>query len=334
MTVAQRIMQMEEKILSPYATLAANSKGRKKKMDPCELRTPFQRDRDRILHSKGFRRLKHKTQVFLSPKSDHFRTRLTHTLEVSQVARTIARALELNEDLAEAIALGHDLGHTPFGHIGESALNKRMPDGFIHNFQSVRMVEKLENDGAGLNLCYEVIDGIAYHSGKKEPETLEGFCVRRADRIAYINHDIDDAIRGGVIRQEELPSNSLKVLGYTHGERINTMIADIVHTSANKPYVRMSEEVQQASDELRNFMFENVYHDKWRRKEEERCEYIIFALFDYYEKNPQEMPNEFLEICESEGTQRAICDFISCMTDRYAIDYFSKLYVPREFTII
>ena len=331
MTIAEELMQAEVKNLSPYATCSANTKGRERPITPCAFRTPFQRDRDRIIHCKAFRRLKDKTQVFLSPKGDHYRTRLTHTLEVSQVARTLARSLRLNEDLAEAIALGHDLGHTPFGHIGEKTLDQLMPNGFEHNAQSLRMVEKLENDGEGLNLCYEVRDGIAHHSGKVLPQTLEGLCVKRADRIAYINHDIDDAIRGGVLQPFELPNYCLKVLGKTHGERIETMIADIVQNSRNKNDVSMTSEVQEATDELRSFLFTYVYHDSWRKKEEERCHYILSALFTHYEEHPEQLPKEYLEISFTEGTQRAVCDFIACMTDRYATDCFTELFLPRSF---
>ena len=262
---------------------------------------------------------------------DHYRTRLTHTLEVAQVARTLARALRLNEDLAEAIALGHDLGHTPFGHIGESALNKLMPEGFRHNIQSLRVAERLENDGKGLNLCRETLDGIRNHSGEDMPATLEGWCVCRTDRIAYINHDIDDAIRGGILQPFELPKRCLKVLGQTHGERINTMIHDIITNSMDRHAVEMSDEVSQASDELRSFLFTYVYHDDWRKKEEERCDYIISALFEHYLSHPEQLPGEYLEIVYTEGSERAVCDFVGCMTDRYAIEQFTELFVPNAF---
>lgn len=331
LTIRERQEQEEAARLSPHATLAVNSLGRERDLTPCELRTCFQRDRDRIIHCKSFRRLKYKTQVFLSPKGDHYRTRLTHTLEVSQVARTLARSLRLNEDLTEAIALGHDLGHTPFGHIGETALNKLMPGGFKHNLQSVRVARRLENDGAGLNLCRETLDGIRNHSGEDEPETLEGWCVRHADRIAYINHDIDDAIRGGILKPFELPRRCLTVLGESHGERINTMILDIVRQSENLPYVRMSDEVKQASDELRAFLFAYVYHDEWRKKEEARCDYIVTALYEHYLAHPEQLPNEYVEIVYTEGPERAACDFVGCMTDRYAIDQFSEIFVPSAF---
>ena len=331
MTIRQRQEAEEQARLSPYAALAAESAGRAKPIIECELRTCYQRDRDRIIHCKSFRRLKYKTQVFLSPTGDHYRTRLTHTLEVSQVARTLARCLRLNEDLTEAIALGHDLGHTPFGHIGETTLNNLMPGGFKHNVQSLRVAEKLENEGKGLNLCMETLDGIRNHSGVDEPKTLEGWCVRRADRIAYINHDIDDAIRGGILKPFELPRRCLKVLGETHGDRINRMITDIVDTSMNRPVVDMSPEVSEASDELRSFLFTYVYHDEWRKKEEARCDYILSALYEHFLEHPEQLPGEYLEIVYTEGPDRAVCDYIGCMTDRYAIDQFNALFVPNAF---
>lgn len=317
--------------LSPYAMPSANTKGRAVPIEPCSLRTDFQRDRDRIIHSKAFRRLKFKTQVFLSPEGDHYRTRLTHTLEVSQVARTLARALRLNEDLTEAIALGHDLGHTPFGHIGERALNELMPGGFKHNEQSLRAVERFENEGRGLNLTHEVKDGILHHSGGTPPETLEGLCVSRADRIAYINHDIDDALRAGVLKDFELPKDCLAVLGYTHGQRINTMITDIVNTCRGTDRVQMSGPVLEATGALRNFLFEYVYQNAWRQKEEERCLNVMHMLFGYYLAHPTEMPMEYVSILYQEGTERAVCDFLSCMTDRYAIRLYQKLFVPAGF---
>ena len=331
MTIRQRQELEERARLSSFAALSSESAGRAHPISEDDVRTCYQRDRDRIIHCKSFRRLKYKTQVFLSPMGDHYRTRLTHTLEVAQVARTLARCLRLNEDLTEAIALGHDLGHTPFGHIGESALNHLMPGGFKHNIQSLRMAERLENEGKGLNLCKETLDGIRNHSGQDEPATLEGWCVRRADRIAYINHDIDDAIRGGILKPFELPRRCLSVLGETHGERINNMIVDIVNHSSDRPFVDMSEEVRQASDELREFLFAYVYHDEWRKKEEERCHYIISALFEHYLAHPEQLPAEYLEIVYTEGPERAACDFVGCMTDRYAIDQFTALFIPNAF---
>lgn len=332
MTIRQRLEQEEAQRLSPLAVCAKDTRGREKPIDPCPMRTDFQRDRDRIIHCKAFRRLKYKTQVFLAPEGDHYRTRLTHTLEVAQIARTLARCLRLNEDLTEAIALGHDLGHTPFGHIGERALDSLMPEGFRHNEQSKRCVEVLENDGNGLNLTWEVRDGILCHSGAQFPATLEGECVRRADRIAYLNHDVDDAIRAGVLQPFELPADCLKVLGETHGERINTMITDIVTCSMDKPALSMSPLVQEAMDGLREFMFERVYRDEWRRAEEERCLHVIKALFGYYSEHPSELPEEFILIGYREGTARAVCDFVSCMTDRYAIRTYQQLFVPSGFS--
>lgn len=334
MTIRERLEQEESVRLSGRACLSALSAGRERPVDPCPMRTAFQRDRDRILHCKAFRRLKYKTQVFLSPEGDHYRTRLTHTLEVSQIARTIARCLRLNEDLAEAIALGHDLGHTPFGHIGERALDELMPEGFRHNEQSLRVVDVLENNGDGLNLTQEVRDGIRCHSGAQFPSTLEGECVRRADRIAYLNHDLDDALRGGVLKDFELPADCLKVLGASHGDRINRMIADIVENSQEGDRLAMSPVMQSAMDGLRDFMFERVYRDEWRAAEERRCEVVIRELFRYYSDHPGEMPEEFFLLGYREGTARAVCDFLSCMTDRYAIRTFEKLFVPSGFALL
>ena len=334
MTIRERLEQEEVARLSPRACLSARSLGRERPVEPCPMRTDFQRDRDRILHCKAFRRLKYKTQVFLSPEGDHYRTRLTHTLEVSQIARTISRCLRLNEDLTEAIALGHDLGHTPFGHIGERTLDELMPEGFRHNEQSLRMVEVLEADGEGLNLTAETRDGILCHSGAQFPRTLEAECVRRSDRIAYLNHDLDDAIRGGVLRDFELPADCLKVLGSSHGERINRMIADIVENSQEGEHLQMSPVMQSAMDGLRDFMFERVYRDAWRAAEEDRCDHVVRNLFEYYCAHPGEMPEEFVLIGYREGTARAVCDFVSCMTDRYAIRLYQKLFVPSGFALL
>ena len=331
MTIRERLEQEEYLLLAPYATHAAETAGRREPIPECDLRTAFQRDRDRIIHCKSFRRLKFKTQVFLSPEGDHYRTRLTHTLEVAQVARTIARALRLNEDLTEAIALGHDLGHTPFGHIGERTLNSLLPDGFRHNEQSLRVVEVLEKRGAGLNLTQEVRDGILCHSGSRLPSTPEAECVRRADRIAYLNHDLDDALRAGILKNFELPADCLKILGETHGDRINTMISDIVAQSAGKPHLSMSDSVQAATDGLREFMFARVYRDGWRDPEENRCDCVLRHLFDHYCSHPGEMPEEFVMIGYRDGTERSVCDFLSCMTDRYATRKFTELFVPSAF---
>ncbi len=332
MTIREELEKREAEWLSPFGTPAVKTRGREKPIAPCALRTDFQRDRDRIIHCKSFRRLKFKTQVFLAPEGDHFRTRLTHTLEVAQVARTIARSLRLNEDLTEAIALGHDLGHTPFGHIGERTLDTLLPEGFRHNEQSLRVVERLENGGDGLNLTWEVRDGILCHSGQRLPATLEGHCVRVADRIAYLNHDLDDALRGGVLKPFELPQDCLRVLGRSHGERINTMILDVVENSQGKDGIRMSELVQSAMDALREFMFEKVYRDRWRAQEEVRCDHVLRGLFGYYTQHPAEMPEEYLLIGYQEGTDRAVADFLSGMTDRYAIRTYEGFFVPSGFS--
>ena len=332
MTVRERLEREECERLSPLAVRSCESRGRETAETPCDMRTDFQRDRDRIIHCKSFRRLKFKTQVFLAPEGDHYRTRLTHTLEVAQVARTLARALRLNEDLAEAIALGHDLGHTPFGHTGEATLDRLLPEGFRHNEQSRRVVEVLEHEGQGLNLTWEVRDGIECHSGKRFPATLEGQCVRRADRIAYLNHDLDDALRGGILKEFELPADCIRILGTTHSSRINLMITDIVNNSEGKPMLEMSPMVQQAMDALREFMFDKVYRDSWRAAEETRCDYVIRALFDHYKNHPNEMPEEFLLIGYRDGIDRAVADYISCMTDRFAINDFRRHFVPSGFS--
>ncbi len=331
MLIREQLEQHEYLLLAPYATHSAESSGRCRPESPCGLRTDFQRDRDRIIHCKSFRRLKFKTQVFLSPEGDHYRTRLTHTLEVSQVARTIARALRLNEDLTEAIALGHDLGHTPYGHIGERTLNALLPEGFRHNEQSLRVVDKLENDGRGLNLTAEVRQGILTHSGTLQPATPEAECVRRADRIAYLNHDLDDAMRSSILRPDEIPPDCLAVLGSSHRERINTMIVDIVASSEGKPHLYMSPAVENAMNGLREFMFEHVYRNEWRDPEEARCDYVLRHLFEYYCEHPCEMPEEFVMIGYEDGTERSVCDYLSCMTDRYATRRFTALFAPSSF---
>lgn len=333
MTVRETLEKAERERLSPYAMLSEKSRGRERPINPDNLRTQFQRDRDRILHSKSFRRLQFKTQVFLSPEGDHYRSRLTHTLEVAQVARTIARALRLNEDLAEAIALAHDLGHTPFGHIGERALNRLNPDGFRHYEQSLRVVEVLEGRG-GLNLTWEVRDGILNHSGGRRAATLEARVVARADRIAYINHDIDDAIRGGILKPSDLPESCLRVLGHTHGERIDTLISDIVFTSMEREDIQSSEEVQAAADGLREFLFARVYQDSWRSKEEQKCDHVLSCLFQHYMEHPAQMPLEFVAISYQSGTIRAVCDYIASMTDRFALRSFQHLFVPDSFPAI
>ena len=331
MTIRERTESAERLLLSPYAALSEKTAGRDHPVSPCDIRTDYQRDRDRVIHCKAFRRLKFKTQVFLSPEGDHYRTRLTHTLEVSQVARTTARALRLNEDLTEAIALGHDPGHTPYGHIGERTLNDLLEGGFRHNEQSLRVVERLENGGAGLNLTREVRDGIVHHSGAGFPSTLEGECVRRADRIAYLNHDLDDALRAGVLKDFELPADCLRILGATHGKRIDTMIRDIVENSENRPHLEMSPQVEEAMNGLREFMFEKVYRDGWRDPEERRCDYILRTLFDYFCAHPGEMPEEYIVITYRDGLERGVADYLSGMTDRYATRTFRELFVPSSF---
>ncbi|MDO5300179.1 MAG: deoxyguanosinetriphosphate triphosphohydrolase [Clostridia bacterium] len=331
MTIRERLEEQERSTLSPYAALSSETKGRQKPISPDDMRTVFQRDRDRILHCKSFRRLKGKTQVFISPQGDHYRTRLTHTLEVTQVARTIARALRLNEDLTEAIAMGHDLGHTPFGHTGEEALNKLIEGGFEHRVQSRRVVEVLENGGQGLNLTWEVRDGIEHHSGKVRPKTLEGCCVHLADRIAYINHDIDDSIRGGVLRADDLPERALRTLGRTHGERVGTMISSVVRYSMDKSDVQMEPHIWDALMDLRAFMFERVYARDWAANESQKAEHIVTELVRYYMEHPTQMPNEYLEITYREGTQRGVCDYVACMTDAYAVKTYQKLFIPPFF---
>lgn len=331
MTVREQLEARERATLSPRAAQSADSRGREREIESCALRTTFQRDRDRILHSKAFRRLKHKTQMLFAPDGDHYRTRLTHTLEVSQVARTLARAMRLNEDLAEAIALGHDLGHTPFGHAGERTLDRLIPGGFRHLEQSLRVVDRLELDGQGLNLSFEVRDGIAHHSGEMKPVTLEGRCVHLADRIAYINHDIDDALRAGLIRQDDLPKRCLALLGETHGGRIDTMIADVVRVSAEKPEISMSEPVWEATDLLRDFLFERVYMSALAQEEERKVARMLEDLVELCMAEPERMPEEYIRICAREGVARGVCDFIACMTDRYAMRCYESWVLPRAF---
>ena len=335
MNLRELTQEREHQFLSPFACRADTTRGRLRADEKEDnIRTCFQRDRDRIIHCKAFRRLEGKTQVFLAPEGDHYRTRLTHTLEVMQVARTLARGLQLNEDLTEAIALGHDLGHTPFGHIGESSLHAVMPEGFRHNEQSLRVVDCLEHDGDGLNLTWEVRNGILCHSGKEAPGTLEGWCVRYADRIAYLNHDLDDAVRGGILKDFELPEDCLRILGKTHSQRIATMVSDLIEHSTNSSSISMSPVIQNAMDALREFMFEKVYMDKWRRTQEEKCDHIIHTMFQYFCTHTNELPEEYLVICFREGTERGVCDFLSGMTDRYAIRMFNQLFVPSGFSVL
>ena len=324
----EKTYEKERAFLSQYATKSYESKGRLREEPACPMRTDFQRDRDRIIYSKAFLRLKNKTQVFFAPDGDHYMSRLTHTLDVSQIARSLARCLSLNEDLAEAIALGHDLGHTPFGHVGERVLASLNPAGFRHSEQSLRVVDVLEKDGRGLNLTFEVRNGIVNHTKSGHPATLEGAAVSLADRIAYINHDIEDAIRAGVIREEELPAEAVKVFGRDTSARINTAILDIYETSKDKPYVRMSEEKGRALDNLRTFMFENVYEHA-NRLIQESAERMLRALYAYFSERPGELPPLYRTTAETD-VPRAICDYLSSMSDRYAINVFKRLFVPRE----
>ena len=298
------------------------------------MRTDFQRDRDRIIYCKAFRRLKNKTQVFFSPEGDHYVTRLTHTLDVAQIARSIARALALNEDLTEAIALGHDLGHTPFGHSGERILNSLSPTGFRHNEQSVRVVEVLEKDGRGLNLTFEVRDGILNHQKSGKPQTLEGKCVSIADRIAYINHDLDDAVRAGILTGGDVPKDISKILGNTSRERINTAVSSIYRESYGKNEVKMSGEVEEASEKLRAFMFDRVYLSDSARGEEEKAGRMLSAMYAYFMENPQKMPITFVELMERFCLSQVVCDYLSSMTDRFAVYMFNKIFVPKGWTFI
>lgn len=331
-TIREQTEEFEKNTLSQYAQLVCETKGRKTEQEKCALRTEYQRDRDRILHSKSFRRLKHKTQVFITPQGDHYRTRLTHTLEVSQIARTIARALRLNEDLTEAMSLGHDLGHTPFGHRGEDALDELCEGGFHHYEQSLRVVDVLE-DGKGLNLTYEVRDGIVNHTGKHQPSTLEGKVLKFADKFAYINHDIDDAIRGGVLKQEQLPKELIKILGSRHSERINTMITDTVKNSLGKNDVIMSEKIGDAMLALRTFMFDTVYDNPIKRNEERKATYIIGEMFYHFVKNPDALPDEYRRFIGDYPTDRVVCDYIAGMSDDYAVHTFNDIFVPKSWTI-
>lgn len=331
MNIREKREAWEEQYLSPYASFSSKSRGREDYEAPCDIRPDYQRDRDRILHCKAFRRLKHKTQVFLAPEGDHYRTRLTHTLEVAQIARTIARSLGLNEDLTEAIALGHDLGHTPFGHSGEKILNGLCPDGFAHYEQSVRIVEQLEKDGNGLNLTWEVRDGILNHRTSGHPSTLEGGIVRLSDKIAYINHDIDDAIRAKIFVEAELPAQYTDVLGHSVRERLNTMIHDIIDSSMEKPAVFMSPGMEEAMQGLRSWMFEHVYRSDIPKAEEGRAQQLIVSLYRYYMEHVIELPEEYLLMMVQRGEkkERVVCDYIAGMSDSYAIEKFKELFVPK-----
>ncbi len=326
----EKTYKIEELFLSPFATKSKSSIGRATFEEPCPMRTDFQRDRDRIIHCKAFRRLKNKTQVFFSPEGDHYRTRLTHTLNVSQVARGIARALSLNEDLTEAIALGHDLGHTPFGHSGERILNRLNPKGFEHNVQSGRVVDFLEKDGLGLNLTREVVDGIINHKLSTTPMTLEGKAVSLADRIAYINHDIDDAISGGFIKESDLPKYAIELLGNTSRHRINSMLSSIVRASDGKNTVEMEKPFADATMELRTFMFDNVYGDKTFKDEEMRADKMISALYEYYKTNVDKLPEFYRGRVSFDGIDTVLSDYISSMSDIYAIKVFTEIFIPKK----
>ena len=332
MNIREEMEEREKIFLSPYASLSSRSAGRDVWEEPCDIRTIYQRDRDRIIHCKAFRRLKHKTQVFLAPIGDHYRTRLTHTLEVSQIARTIAKALRLNEDLTEAIALGHDLGHTPFGHAGEAVLNDLCEEGFAHYRQSVRVVEVLEKNGEGLNLTKEVRDGILNHRTSGHPSTLEGQVVRLSDKIAYINHDIDDAIRAGILTEAMLPQEFTGVLGHTVRERLNTLIHSVIEESMNQPEIRMDPEIESSMSGLRTFMFANVYTGSEPKKEDGKARYLLTFLYQYYLEHVEAMPEEYLNLIwiRRESPARAVCDYIAGMTDNYAVDTFEKLFVPQS----
>lgn len=326
MLIRQRIQENEKRYLCDKACLSSESKGRLKPEQESDIRTCFQRDRDRIIHSNAFRRLKHKTQVFLSPEGDHYRTRLTHTLEVSQIARTISRGIGLNEDLTEAIALGHDLGHTPFGHAGERALNEVFPGGFRHYEQSLRVVDKLEKDGEGLNLTYEVRDGIVCHTVGKEADTLEGRVVKLADRIAYINHDIDDAVRAGVLSEEDLPREICNVLGNSKSKRINTLVVSAIENSADD--IRLADEIKQPFDELHSFMYKMVYTNEVCKGEEKKAEALIKTLYKFYCENTDRLPELYKQVVSKEGAERAACDYVSSMSDGYVLKIYNKLFIP------
>lgn len=333
-SLKERTFAIEDSFLSPYACKSKDTKGRDREEEPCLMRTEFQRDRDRIIYCKAFRRLKNKTQVFFSPEGDHYITRLTHTLDVSQIARSIARTLSLNEDLCEAIALGHDLGHTPFGHSGERILDKLAPAGFKHNVQSVRVVEVLEKDGRGLNLTKEVRDGILHHPKSGTPSTLEGKCVSLADRIAYINHDLDDAIRAGILSENDVPKSVTAVLGNSSRERINSAVSSIYRNSIGKNTVEMEKEVESASEELRAFMFDKVYFSKTAKGEEEKAERMLTETYNFFITHPEELPETYKFLIEKYGKEQTVCDYLSSMTDRYAVYTFNKIFVPKGWTFI
>ena len=330
MTIREELEQLEHQHLNPMAAFADESKGRLRQEEhrDTDVRTCYQRDVDRIVHSKAFRRLMHKTQVFLSPEGDHYRTRMTHTLEVTRISRTIAVGLGLNVDLSEAIAMGHDLGHTPFGHAGEVALTECIGKPFRHNEQSLRVVDELENGGRGLNLTYEVRMGILGHTGAQIPETLEGQIVRRADRIAYVNHDIDDAIRAGILSSEDIPREISVVLGDTHGQRIDTLVWDMIQTSREAGAIYLSPKVDKALDDLRTFMFEKVYRNPVAKGEESKAKVMLQKLFEYYVNHPEALPEDFHPQMTFDGMERTVCDYIAGMTDHYAVDKYTEIFIP------
>lgn len=328
MTINEKICYWEEQRFSPLACLAKNTKGRKRSEPQSPMRTEFQRDRDRIIHCKSFRRLKHKTQVFLSPEGDHYRTRLTHTLEVSQIARTIARALDLNEDLTEAIALGHDLGHTPFGHAGERALNELYPEGFRHYEQSLRVVDRLEKGGRGLNLTYEVRNGILCHTKGEQADTLEGRIVRMADRIAYINHDIDDSIRAGAISAEDIPREYIEVFGNTTSARINSMVTNVVENSLNGE-IKMGGDYSECFADLHRYMYEFVYKSDYVKFEDKKVPHLVESLYNYFLRHPSLLDQELKQIAQEEGVERAVCDYVAGMTDLYAVQLYEDIFIPK-----
>lgn len=335
MLIREKIEQMEEETLSPYATLSQHSRGRDREEPQCDIRPLFQRDRDRILHCKSFRRLKNKTQVFLTPLGDHYRTRMSHTLEVSQNARTIAKALRMNEDLTEAIALGHDLGHTPFGHAGEFVLNEVVKDGFVHSEQSVRVVEKLENDGAGLNLTWEVRDGIRNHQTELMPKTPEGKIVRLSDKIAYVNSDIDDSIRAGILLEEDIPMEIRRTLGKTSRARLNRLIHDVITNSMDSPDIVMSPEVFEAMKDLREFLFSHVYRNPVAKGEEVKAKRMIRQLFEYYMEHFEDVPEKYGRLVEEnkEAKDRVVADYIAGMTDQYAVTKFNEYFMPKAWKV-
>lgn len=335
MTVREELERLEHRRLNPLAAFSDRSTGRPRPEPEREedVRTCYQRDTDRIVHSKAFRRLMHKTQVFLNPEGDHYRTRMTHTLEVTRIAKTITRALGLNEDLAEAIAMGHDLGHTPFGHAGEAALTECWGQPFRHNEQSLRVVDILEKDGQGLNLCNEVREGIVGHTGPVIPKTLEGQIVRRADQIAYVNHDIDDAIRAGILTAEDIPRDIAAILGENQRDRINTLVCDMIFTSREAGSICMTQEIQKALADLRSFMFARVYHNPVAKGEESKAKDMLQMLFRFYVDHPEQLPADFQPQLSFDGLGRTVCDYIAGMTDNYAIEKFNEIFVPSGWNV-